>query len=172
MSARTKRKVSTPGEERRGEDRQQQQQPPLLVGGRDRWFYMIAALLSLVGLADAGYLTINHLTGQTARCTVAGGCNEVLGSAYASVGGLPIAAIGALAYFSVFSLATLALFGYRRARTLLALLVGLMLLASLWLLFVQAFILHKFCDYCLLSAATTMMLAGVVFASRIIRAKE
>jgi uncharacterized membrane protein len=98
MSARTKRKTSTLKEERRTEDPQ-----PQLPGGRAWWFYTLAALLALVGLADALYLTINHLTGQTARCTVAGGCNEVLGSAYASVGGMPIAALGAAAYFAVFS---------------------------------------------------------------------
>jgi uncharacterized membrane protein len=166
MSARINRKASTLEAKRRTEDPQ-----PLLLGGRAGWFYTIAALLALVGLADALYLTINHLTGQTARCTVAGGCNEVLGSAYASVGGVPIAALGAAAYFAVFSLATLALFGYRRARTPLALLVGLMLLASLWLLFVQAFILHKFCDYCLLSAAVTLMLACIIVASRLVRAR-
>ncbi|HEV2915600.1 MAG TPA: vitamin K epoxide reductase family protein [Pyrinomonadaceae bacterium] len=135
--------------------------------------YAIAALLALLGLADAVYLTINHLTGQTARCTVTGGCNEVLGSAYATAGGVPIAALGAVAYFAVFSLATLVLFGYRWARTILALLVGLMLLTTLWLLFVQAFILHKFCDYCLLSATIILILSGiVVIASRRERAAE
>jgi uncharacterized membrane protein len=46
-----------------------------------------------------------------------------------------------------------------------------MLLASLWLLFVQAFILHKFCDYCLLSAAVTLMLACIIVASRLVRAR-
>ncbi len=140
--------------------------------GRASSFYMIAALLALLGLADAVYLTINHLTGQTARCTVTGGCNEVLGSVYATIGGVPVAALGALAYFTVFSLATLALFGYRRAAQLLATLVGLMLLATLWLLFVQAFILHKYCEYCLFSAAITFLLAALVVALRFVRASE
>ena len=165
--------------------RQQQQQPRALtvkderpsvdlplVRGRARLLLALAALLALVGLADALYLTINHLTGQTARCTVSGGCNEVLGSSYASVGGVPIAALGAAAYFTVFSLATLALFGYRRARTLLHFLVALMLLTSLWLLFVQAFVLHKYCDYCLLSAAVTLLLSGILVALRFMRADE
>jgi uncharacterized membrane protein len=132
--------------------------------------YALASLLALAGLADAVYLTINHLTGQTARCTVTSGCNEVLGSAYASVGGVPVAALGALAYFTVFSLATLSLFGYRRAGQLLAALVGLMLSAALWLIFVQAFILHKYCEYCLFSAAVTFLLSGIVIALRFVRA--
>jgi uncharacterized membrane protein len=134
------------------------------ASGRARLFYATLALLSLFGLADAIYLTINHLTGETARCTITSGCNEVLGSAYATPGGVPLAALGALAYFTVFSLATLALFGYRRARTLLALIVGLMFLTTLWLLFVQAFILHKYCEYCLFSAAITLTLSGIVIA--------
>lgn len=136
------------------------------ASGRARLFYAIAALLALFGLADAIYLTINHLTGETARCTVTSGCNEVIGSAYASIGGVPVAAAGALAYFTVFSLATLALFGYRQARALMAVVVALMLLATLWLLFVQAFVLHKYCEYCLLSAAITLILSGIVVALR------
>jgi uncharacterized membrane protein len=136
------------------------------ASGRTGLFYAVAALLALFGLADAIYLTINHLTGETARCTVTSGCNEVLGSAYATIGGVPIAAAGALAYFTVFSLATLALFGYRQARTLLAPVVALMLLATLWLLFVQAFVLHKYCEYCLFSAAITLILSGIVVALR------
>jgi uncharacterized membrane protein len=140
--------------------------------GRARLLCLLAALLSLVGLADALYLTINHLTGQSARCTVTGGCGEVLGSIYSTVGGVPVAAIGALAYFTVFSLATLVLYGYRRARPLLTAVVGLMLLATLWLLSVQAFILHKYCEYCLLSAAITLALTGIVIALWLDRAKE
>lgn len=134
--------------------------------GRERVLCLLAALLSLIGLADAVYLTINHLTGQSARCTITGGCGEVLGSVYSTVGGIPIAALGALAYFTVFSLATLALYGYRRARQLLAVIVGIMLLTTIWLLIVQAFILHKYCEYCLLSAAITLALSGIVVALR------
>ncbi len=122
------------------------------------WPYLIAALLALVGLMDATYLTIEHLTGQSVRCTVTSGCDEVLGSAYATVFGQPLAAYGALAYFTAFSLATLAAFGYAWAKLPLRLLAALMLLASLWLLYVQAFVLHAFCQYCLLSAAVTISL--------------
>ncbi len=141
-------------------------------GGRDALLYAIAALLSLVGLGDAIYLTVEHLTGQNVRCTVTTGCNEVLGSAYAAVGGIPLAALGALAYFTFFSLATLAAFGYRGARTLLNIVVALMLLTTLWLLFVQAFVLHKFCEYCLLSAAVTLSLAAIVTFRRFARARQ
>lgn len=127
--------------------------------------YTLAAFLSLVGLADAIYLTVEHLTGETAGCVVTRGCAEVLGSKYATVGKIPLAALGALAYFTAFSLATLAAFDYRRAATFLMLLVQAMFAVTLWLLLVQAFLLHAFCDYCLLSAGLTFSLTGIVFAS-------
>jgi uncharacterized membrane protein len=124
--------------------------------------FSLAALVSLVGLGDAIYLTVEHLTGNSVRCTVTAGCSEVLSSAYASIGAIPVAGLGALAYFIAFSLATLAAFGHQWTRSLLAALVAMMLATTLWLLFVQAFILRAFCQYCLLSAAVTLALSGIV----------
>jgi len=120
--------------------------------------YVAIALLSLVGLGDALYLTVEHMTGQTVRCTIVAGCSEVLSSSYAVVAGIPLAAVGAAAYFSVFSLAILAIFGYRLAGKLLVPLTGLMVLISLWLIYLQAFVIRAFCQFCLLSAAITIVL--------------
>lgn len=127
----------------------------------------LAAVLSLVGLADAVYLTVEHLTGRSVRCTITNGCSEVLGSPYATVAGYPLALFGALAYFAAFSLATLAAFGSERAGKLLAILVALMFAMTLWLLYVQAFVLEAFCQYCLLSAAIITLLAVIVVARRV-----
>jgi len=124
--------------------------------------FVLAALLSLVGLADSIYLTITHLTGEDVTCVASSGCSEVLSSAYSSVGSIPLGAFGALAYFAAFSLATLAAFRYRRARTFLTIVVAGMLVTTLWLLYVQAFVLHAFCDFCLLSAGLTLSLSVIV----------
>ena len=133
-----------------------------------RKVYSIAALLSLLGLADALYLTVEHVTGQSVKCTIISGCSEVLSSSYAVVAGVPLAAIGAAAYFSVFSLAVLAAFGYRIATTLLRPLVAAMFLVSLWLVYLQAFVIREFCQYCLLSATiTTLVLVVVIIARRL-----
>jgi len=140
--------------------------------GRAKLLYAIAAAVSLIGLGDAIYLTVQHLTGQSARCTVISGCSEVLSSSYAVVAGVPLAAIGAAAYFSVFSLAILAAFGYRMAGTLLVVLVGVMFLMTLWLTFLQAFVIHHFCQFCLLSALVTLVLTGLVIALRRWRTAE
>src|SRR5215468_4931847 len=87
--------------------------------------YGLAMLVSLIGLGDSIYLTVQHLTGKSVKCTVTNGCSAVLGSAYATIAGIPTAAFGSLAYFSAFSLVTLALFGYAIARTGLAVVVSL-----------------------------------------------
>ena len=124
--------------------------------------YAVAALLSLFGLADALYLTIEHVTGQSVRCTIVSGCSEVLSSRYAVFAGVPLAMIGAAAYFSVFSLATLAAFGYRIAGALLVPLVATMFLVTIWLIYLQAFVIEQFCQYCLLSAAITFVLSVIL----------
>ena len=129
--------------------------------------YIAMALVALAGLADAIYLTVQHLTGQSVRCTVISGCSEVLSSPYSSFNGIPLALIGAAAYFAVFSLATLAAFGYPIVGKLLLILVGLMFLTTLWLIYLQAIVIGHFCQFCLLSAAvTTILTVLAVLVSR------
>jgi uncharacterized membrane protein len=125
--------------------------------------YAAAALLSLLGLADAIYLTIQHVTGQSVRCTIIAGCSEVLSSSYATIGSIPLALVGAAAYFCVFSLATLAAFGYRSAGQLMMLVVALMFAVTLWLIYLQAFVIGHFCQFCLFSAAITILLTVISF---------
>src|SRR6266851_7055348 len=133
-----------------------------------KWSYLATAVLSLVGLGDAIYLTIQDLTGASLRCTIVSGCSEVLSSKYSHFGSIPLASIGAAAYFTVFSLAVLAAFGYKPARPLLTLIVALMFLMTLWLLYLQAFVIHHFCQYCLLSAGVTTVLLIVVVVTRLV----
>ncbi len=135
--------------------------PDEKVGPRAVSFYWTAAVISLAGIVDALYLTIQHVTGQTVRCTLSG-CSEVLSSEYATIGGVPLALVGAIAYFTVFSLAILAAFGYAFAWKLLSIVVGLMFLTTLWLLYLQAFVIGHFCQYCLVSAAVTTCLTVLV----------
>ncbi len=129
------------------------------------WPYLIAGLISLIGLGDAIYLTVQHITGASLRCTIISGCSEVLSSPYAHVGPVPLAAVGAALYFVVFSLAILAAFGYPFVKLPLKIILALMFLTTLWLLYLQAFVIHHFCQYCLLSAAVTTALTLIVFLS-------
>lgn len=146
-------------------------QPPNPNSSSTTLLYAATAVISLVGLADAIYLTAEHLAGRSVKCTLVSGCSEVLSSQYASLGGIPLASVGAAAYFAVFSLATLAAFGYKGAGKLLPIIVGLMFLTSLWLIYLQAFVIKAFCQFCLLSALVTFILTGlaIVIALRFVR---
>jgi uncharacterized membrane protein len=131
--------------------------------------YAAASVIALFGLADGIFLTVEHITGRTAECIASSGCQDVLSSKYAAIGPVPLAAIGALAYFTAFSAALLAAFGYAKAGRFFTLVVGLMFATSLWLLYLQAFVLHAFCDYCLFSAGVTTVLTGIAIANVLLR---
>jgi uncharacterized membrane protein len=142
---------------------------PKRGAARGKWLtpavvYGVLAIIALLGLADATFLTVAHLTGDDAVCGSALGCSTVLGSSYAAIRGIPTAAFGAIAYFTVFSSAILAAFGYARARGILFVVIVAMFVGSLYFLYLQAFVLHAFCPFCLFSAAMTFLLMGLVVA--------
>jgi uncharacterized membrane protein len=141
-------------------------EPAGKISRQSTYLFAAAAVISLVGLADAIYLTVEHLAGRAVQCTITSGCEQVLNSAYATIGGVPLAALGALAYFTAFSLSVLAIFGNRSAGNLLLYVIGLMLAVSVYLFILQAFVLHAFCQFCLLSAVATLLLAIIVSVER------
>lgn len=116
---------------------------------------LLAAVVALIGLADAVYLTVHHYTSEPVPCSLITGCETVLTSAYAEFGGIPLAAFGAVAYFIAFSLALLTAFGNRTMWMLFGIQVVLMSLFTAWLIYLQAFVIGAFCQFCLISAATT-----------------
>ncbi|MCA1658531.1 MAG: hypothetical protein LC627_04450 [Verrucomicrobiaceae bacterium] len=98
--------------------------------------YSVAALFAAAGLADATYLTVIALTGETVACGGSAACHEVLGSSYARVAGIPVAVFGVAGYFSAFSCAVFAAFNYARAQKLFAVAVSALFAATLWFLYV------------------------------------
>ena len=122
-----------------------------------------------MGLADAIYLTVHHYTAEPVPCTLTGGCEMVLNSSWAELGGIPLAAFGAAAYFVAFALALLTAFGDTRMWRLYGLLTTLMAAFSAFLIYLQAFRINAFCQFCLLSAGTTFILFIIFLISRFIR---
>jgi len=126
---------------------------------------VIAVIIALIGIADAVYLTVHHYTAEAVPCSLTGGCEQVLTSEYAEIAGIPLAAFGAMAYFIAFSLALLSIYGNRTAWTIFGVQVVLMAIFTGWLIYVQAALIGAFCQFCLLSAATTFTLAILFFVS-------
>lgn len=127
-----------------------------------------AAVVALVGVVDAVYLTVHHYTNVPVPCSLVAGCETVLTSEYAEMAGVPLAVFGAIAYFAAFSLAVLAVFGNRTAWTLFGVQAILMTVFTLWLIYLQALIIGAFCQFCLISAATTFTLLAIYFISRVL----
>ncbi|HEY6071237.1 MAG TPA: vitamin K epoxide reductase family protein [Chthoniobacterales bacterium] len=128
---------------------------------------IIAAAVACFGLIDSGYLTIKHLQGAYIRCDDE--CSAVLGSKYADgIAGVPLAGFGAAAYLAAILTALMAVRGSSWARKTFPMLATGMALFSVWLVYLQAFVIHAFCKYCLASAATSFVLAGLAFIDRLL----
>ena len=126
----------------------------------------VASLLGVLGLADSVYLTVHHYTAEPVPCSIVEGCETVLTSAYAEIAGIPLAAFGALAYFIAFSLAILTVFGNRSMWLLFGIQSFIMAAVSIYLIYLQGFVIGAFCQFCLISAATSISLLIVFLISK------
>lgn len=138
---------------------------------RGRWIAFAAAFVAVLGLADAVYLTVHHYTATPVPCSIFEGCETVLTSAYSEFAGVPTAAFGALAYFVAFSLAILAAYGNRPMWKLFGAQVFIMAAVTCWLIYLQAFVIGAFCQFCLISALTTFLLLLLFVISKVTRAQ-
>ena len=133
---------------------------------------MIAIVAALIGLADSVYLTVHHYTAEPVPCNIFSGCETVLTSPYAEIAGVPLAALGAAAYFAAFSLALLAFFGNRFVWTLFGVQAVIMAIFTSWLIYLQAYVIGAFCQFCLLSAVTTFTLLILYLISVVLQRKR
>lgn len=129
---------------------------------------LFASIVALAGMVDAIYLTIHHYNAEPVPCGGPFDCEMVLTSPYAEIYGIPLAAFGAAAYFTAFSLAILAAFGDRRMWNFYGVVATLMAAFSCWLVFLQAFRIGAYCQYCLISAATSVTLFILFLFSKLL----
>jgi len=115
--------------------------------------------LALVGFADATYLAVEHWRGEVPDCSIIHGCDQVLGSKYAAIGPVPVALLGAGYYLTLVGLGVL----YADTKNirwayLAGQLTWLGLGASVILVGLMAFVIEAYCQFCLLSALTSILL--------------
>ena len=117
------------------------------------------ALVAFLGMMDTFYISIKRGSGPM-PCHVTTGCTDVLNSKYSTLAGIPISWFGLAFYLTAFSCAVFQLSGSAKLSHLLFWpgLIGFVV--SLGLTAIQAFFLHAYCEYCLLSAClvTTIFL--------------
>jgi len=115
------------------------------------------ALLALVGFFVALYLWLHQIgVGGELKCGT-GGCDTVQASRWARVLGVPVAAYGVVGYAAILAVALAALqpaaLGRRRPALLLAALATGGVLFSGWLTYLELFVIHAVCRWCVGSAA-------------------
>lgn len=127
------------------------------------------SVLSLLGLAVAGYLTWVKLAGATPACAILSGCETVENSRYSEFLGFPVAGFGML---GTAAMVAGSLVWWRRAdRRALWLVYGIGL-ASLpiiaWLTYLELFVIHAVCIWCV--AYAVLVIATWVVATLALRA--
>jgi len=127
----------------------------------------LTALLALGGIGIALYLTVVHYADQPIVCSSVGDCELVNSSEYAKLGGVPVAALGAAAYATMFVLAGYALL--RGDALSLAALWGVAAASfgfSMYLTYIELFVLGAICVWCVASASVaTAIFALASFAA-------
>lgn len=117
---------------------------------------IVISLLGACGFLVARHIRYHKKTGQTLVCPIKFDCNTVVNSDYSKFFGIPVEILGMIYYGLIFFTYLSFIF---LANIVPDVLVGLMiivshiaLLFSLYLLFVQIFVLKKLCSWCIVSA--------------------
>ncbi len=131
-----------------------------------------ALIAAIIGALDSAYLTWVKLSHNEINCAPGlGDCFTVNTSRYSEVFGIPVAIFGLATYLAIIAIllyeprvnffkenGTLAIFGIS--------LIGV--LYSIYLSYLEEFVLHAWCPYCILSA----IVITIVFIISIVRLKR
>jgi len=127
-----------------------------------------SALLSVCGIVVSGYLAYKRIAGGSLACTRWAECDVVNNSVYSKLFGIPISFIGLAAYLLLLALALAALWtagGTQRQILLLSLLLSLGGVGfSVYLTYIEIYLIEALCSWCVTSAIIITLLAilGVV----------
>jgi len=141
-----------------------------LPKGFKGWLGGAVPVLASLGFVDAAYLTFKHFEGGKVECGIVPGadCNIVLGSMYSEIYGMPLALLGSLYYLTVLTLWTI--YWRREENVILRMLLGatsIGFIASLYLIYIQGFVLNAYCLFCMASAfiSITLFVLMIVMTS-------
>lgn len=125
---------------------------------------MVISLLGACGFLVAKHIRYHKKTGQVLVCPVKFDCNTVVNSDYSRFFGIPVEILGMI-YYGLTFFAYLSFVFLSNAIPIILvdfviIISHVALLFSLYLLFVQFFILRKLCSWCIVSA----IISGCIFA--------
>jgi dihydroorotate dehydrogenase subfamily 2 len=123
-------------------------------------------ILAAAGIIDSAYLTYEHFavdSSVTCGFGIFNECGRVLQSVYSVVYGIPLALFGFIYYSTLFAaLTAITLKDSKLVKFLLLILTPIGVLTSLYLVYLQFFILNALCLYCMLSAIISLTLFGLI----------
>jgi uncharacterized membrane protein len=123
---------------------------------------MLAALLALVGIFVAAYLMLYKVGVIGTLACGTGGCETVQLSRWATFLGVPVAAWGVLYYVAVFALTFAAVQDRWAESRWLALAILLLttwgVLFTAWLTYLELFVIHAICRWCVGSAVLALLI--------------
>jgi uncharacterized membrane protein len=122
---------------------------------------VVLGVLAAAGLLISTYLSWVHFVGVAPVCVGGGGgCETVQSSRYATVLGVPVSVLGIIGYAGLLSSAVLR----GEVGVYLGFLIALVgTLFSAYLTYLEIFVIHAVCQWCVASAA--IMVAALICAS-------
>ena len=115
---------------------------------------ILAIVLTIIGIAISYYLFHIKITGGEFTCTLSS-CGIVNNSQYGTILGVPVAFLGIIFYISMLTLLWL-----KSNKALLLLATG-GLFFSVYLTYIEAFVIHAWCQWCLVSAWLSVSLFAI-----------
>jgi uncharacterized membrane protein len=124
---------------------------------QSRWPTWAVALLAIIGIGVAAYLTFIETTHQQAICGPIGNCNSVQQSPYARLFGfLPVGVLGVIGYAMILIAWLVQKFTSERIHNFASIAIWAMswfgILFSIYLTFLEAFVIGSTCVWCISSA--------------------
>ena len=119
----------------------------------------IIRTLALVGFGISAYLVWMKLTGRISSvvgCGGEGGCANVLGSQWSQWFLIPVSAASACFYLGVIGLT------FKISKPLLTMASFLLILAAVWFMGLQAFVIKSFCPWCFATHTVGLLTAGAI----------
>jgi uncharacterized membrane protein len=121
---------------------------------------IVSLLLAIAGAGISGYLTYVHYNMDALVCA-GGGCHIVQASKYSEIVGIPVAVFGLLMFAAVAGLVVtrelLPDQAYLANTGIMILLVSSLIYYA-YLTYLEAYVIHAWCQWCVLTAIITVLL--------------
>lgn len=133
------------------------------------WVAAVIPALAAAGIVVAGYLAYVETQAVAPICGPVGDCATVQTSAYSKVLGVPVGIIGIIGYAAILAAWFAGRNGNAAARTLLLGMTVIGVVYSIYLTWLELFVIHAVCMWCISSAVimTLLLLAAALWLAQL-----